>query len=492
MPFHPHQPYQPVYQKGTADSEIRSYHSHHSGSGNNNDASQTSSSPENKIYVSAQSKNSAWKIGWMTPLIIMGCYVFAILTAVAHYIYCRFLHQRTVADTIPQSWASAVSITFARVFSLSLVGSASPAFTQLLWWFLRRRSLSLKHIDAMFSLNSSPLKLYILGVLRAVPVLWLFALVFPLIPVATIFPPGSLVVDMIPPSQSTTVSLRVPNLDLNYRGNGTFADLEKYGMWITATDGVPGYVCPFTYPLRTHKLFPPSIDLFFGRSPKLQYNAIGVNVLLGNGYLTRSSPCGANCTYDLTFEAPSFHCEDVPNVTFKEVEGRVLGDYPTTNQGRFNSNWNPSFANFMAATIKTNKTILGTSTDAYYTFDLSFTNGTNLPMRNISCVLMSGTYIATVEFLNGTQTVDTKIVNEQPLNATALDASSLFYDAMQQRSGVIDIDRGDSHYNFRTNDDLQYAFRGTQMRIMAEVLLKRLGGAISNFGARRYSLKLTN
>lgn len=163
------------------------------------------------------------------------CYT-ALLMAVAHYIYCRKLDQKRVALTVPQSWNNSISMAFARTFSLLLVISASQAFNQLLWWYLRRQRLSVSKIDALFSLSTGPLKLYRLDILRRVPVLWIFGLFFPLVPIiTTIFPAGALVVDLYPFPQTNTTE--VPTLDIDYHGNGSAVAFFQNAMFTPGFDG---------------------------------------------------------------------------------------------------------------------------------------------------------------------------------------------------------------------------------------------------------------
>ena len=104
--------------------------------------------------------STQWSVGLMTPLVIIGFFLLATAVAVAHFLYCHFLDQKFVEDTIPQSWNAALSVAIARAFSVTLAASASTAFTQLLWWYLRRKALSLSKIDALLSLNNSPTRLY--------------------------------------------------------------------------------------------------------------------------------------------------------------------------------------------------------------------------------------------------------------------------------------------------------------------------------------------
>ncbi|KAJ4401850.1 hypothetical protein N0V91_007633 [Didymella pomorum] len=122
----------------------------------------------------------------------------------------------------------------------ALVTSASTAFTQLLWWYLRRRSLSVSKIDALFSLNSSSSNLYQLGLLKAVPVLWLFGLIIPLISIATIFPPGSLIVDQSP--NNYTEPLKLYTLDIDNRGDGSVDNFFAFAYFVIDNNGAPQYV----------------------------------------------------------------------------------------------------------------------------------------------------------------------------------------------------------------------------------------------------------
>jgi hypothetical protein len=200
------------------------------------------------------SSSCKWTISWLTPAIIVGSFILgmsttkiheailklkcykALLIAVAHYIYCRELDQKRVASTVPQNWNNSISMAFARTFSLLLAISASQAFNQLLWWYLRRQRLSVSKIDALFSLSTGPLKLYRLDILRRAPVLWIFGLFFPLIPIiTTIFPTGALIVDLHPfPHTNLT---EVPALDIDYHGNGSAVAFFQNAMFTPGFDG---------------------------------------------------------------------------------------------------------------------------------------------------------------------------------------------------------------------------------------------------------------
>lgn len=200
-----------------------------------------SSSEQKGISVEAASLQTPRQhVGWWTPLIIIGTFLTATFIAVIHYIYCRHLHKKSVGSTIPQSWNNALSVAFAHLFATALATSASTAFTQLLWWYLRRRSLSISKIDALFSLNCSSSNLYQLGILKTIPVLWFFGLLVPLISIATIFPTGSLVVQQLPRTYNETQSMFT--LDIDNRGLGSAENFLSYALFELAVDGEYSYV----------------------------------------------------------------------------------------------------------------------------------------------------------------------------------------------------------------------------------------------------------
>jgi hypothetical protein len=178
-------------------------------------------------------------IGWLTPLLIIGCFVGATAIAIANYIYFDKIggrNGRPIKDTgISQERNNAITQVFARAFSITLATSASPAFAQLLWWYLRRKALPVEKIEALFQLNFGPFNLCQLGILKVVPLLWFFGLLFPLIPIATIFPPGCLVVEQLPWPKTSMAS--IPTLDVDYRGNGSASDFFKYAKFSTMPDG---------------------------------------------------------------------------------------------------------------------------------------------------------------------------------------------------------------------------------------------------------------
>lgn len=152
-----------------------------------------------------------------------------------HLFYCRYLDGKLVSETVSQTWNNAINTAFVRLFSWMVAGAAGASFTQLLWHYLRVKPTKISTIDSLFTLASTPLNLVNLDNLLYSPVLWLFGALFPLISVATTFPPGALIVGAISSIRSGPIDITA--LDAAYRGNGTMVDLWENAMFLTGSDG---------------------------------------------------------------------------------------------------------------------------------------------------------------------------------------------------------------------------------------------------------------
>ncbi|KAI8932386.1 hypothetical protein NX059_010573 [Plenodomus lindquistii] len=388
-------------------------------------------------------------IGWAAPMTMIVFYILAVVTAVGHFVYCYMLDKETVGSTIPQRWNSTISVAFANIFASALAASASTAFTQLLWWYLRRRSLSLSRVDSLFSLNASPLALIQVGILKVVPILWFFGLVIPLISIATIFPPGSLVVQQL--RTDTNQTMEVPTLNVDNLGDGSAIEFFETSMFSQGSDG--------EY-----------------RGPNVRYSSIAKRTLLNGRFSERVSPCGANCTYNLRFAAPSFKCvQDSPN---PDLEAKVFEMQSNISKVESASSyWNSTGSDFLAAAY---------TSDDQFVFDLTYRELISQTMTNLSCMTFDAIYDAHVEYVNFTQAVTLNVTDGLPLNATALGQSSLFYDVINSipTENAIVYSEG-VHKNF-TMDELFALRHGTQLRAMRDTLVRALSGAISSYGTENY------
>jgi hypothetical protein len=202
-------PYKAVQQQeGTDDAE-------HPALGTQDEERPESQNEARKTLKAAHDIRSG--IHWMVPSAMIGFFLLATAVVIIHYVYYQHLDQRFVASTVPQAWNNAFSITFSRIFSTIPATSASKVLIQILWWSLWHRAMFLSDIDALLSFNCSPLNLCRPGLLSAAPIFWIFGLLTLLISIATIFPPGSIVIKQLPHYRSEAAL--APNLDIDCRGH---------------------------------------------------------------------------------------------------------------------------------------------------------------------------------------------------------------------------------------------------------------------------------
>lgn len=83
---------------------------------------------------------------WMSSGLLL-----ATLTALAHHVFYSKVNQRIVQDLNEQEWFSRIGTGLAFSVKTLLTASAGLAYTQLLWYTLRRNSFTLKGLDALFA-----------------------------------------------------------------------------------------------------------------------------------------------------------------------------------------------------------------------------------------------------------------------------------------------------------------------------------------------------
>ncbi|KKY27824.1 hypothetical protein UCDDS831_g00688 [Diplodia seriata] len=320
-------------------------------------------------------------------MVIYGCYVLAVALAIGNFIFFQILDQRLVAKSIPQTYVSNAANAIVRLFSMSLVLASSTAFTQLLWRQLRLKCLKVSTIDGLMSVPTAATELLSRDMLQATTILWLFGVILQLIPIASIFPPGALIVS--PRLVPATENISVPTFDVRFRGNGSLNAMYNTALFLAGSDG--WYRNPNDFTLRIAK-----------------------SALLNGEHLTSKSPCGLNCSYAIEFDGPDYKCElgywaGLENRTF-EFYG-AFSSYKNNQEARME--YSPP-ANFLGAP---------SDRDAKFYFDVQYGPG---GVANMSCTYFASTYHANVTFLNGSQTVDVTVERKYLLNATTLGYPYLF------------------------------------------------------------------
>jgi hypothetical protein len=119
------------------------------------------------------------------------------------------------------------------IFKAALTASTGICFAQHLWFILRGNAMSLSAIEKLFVFRTNIL---VLGDLRSIwraPLLFLMALLIWCLGIATIYPPGALIVtfEVHSYTENRNVSVMNPPVPqkLNLGGNDTFPQLTSSG-----------------------------------------------------------------------------------------------------------------------------------------------------------------------------------------------------------------------------------------------------------------------
>jgi hypothetical protein len=310
--------------------------------------------------------------------------LIAILSAVGHYYFFLYLDGKTADETLSQEWATTVSHALARIFSLALGISATTAYTQLVWRYLRTELIRVNVIDTMLSATSNPSRLVSLGLMKY-PTVFLFGLLLPLIPTGAIFPPSTLTVQSTPRQFNSTMA--VPFFDPSYWGAGRIEDMYDNSVYQSSNDG-------FAY-----------------EAPGVAIQALAKRVFLGGGILPLASPCGQNCSYSITMNGPGFQCAD-------DYTPSVYDEWMTSVNGTLVDS---SCAEYFGFESASNNTLVGTNTTGkYFRFDIQYPparyaqNGTNL-----TCVYYAAEYTLNISFVNNEQSIQSEVKRLYPMDANA-------------------------------------------------------------------------
>jgi len=157
--------------------------------------------------------------------------MIALLCAVAHLCTFNYLGGRVMVSRhhnlpfrttdIPQSYVTTISLLLVTAFRAALVATIGVCYTQYLWHTLRRETLKVGLIEELFQIRANALRLCNVALVRYTPTLLVIAVVSWVIPIATIYPPGAMVVgvESREVQEKFDVSVIPSSGDLNYTGS---------------------------------------------------------------------------------------------------------------------------------------------------------------------------------------------------------------------------------------------------------------------------------
>lgn len=144
-----------------------------------------------------------------------------------------------VTTTVPQTYATTTSLALVTIFRAAAVASLGLSFTQSMWKKLRDEFIEVGHIEELFQIRANAFRLFNMTIIRSWPILSLIATISWLVPVALIYPPGSLVVGIeyrhIPIQFNASV-IPKDNMDFSYFKTGN-DKLYETGLATVQVDG---------------------------------------------------------------------------------------------------------------------------------------------------------------------------------------------------------------------------------------------------------------
>lgn len=213
-------------------------------------------------------------------------YVLSVAFMGAHLVLVLQLHGRPVETSgIRQSIATAMGNFLALVAELMLMSGVGVAYEQILWRQFRQKSLAALVMDTLVSLPSSPWNLAEVQVIRSAWVPWLISLGCIMMPLAGMFPPGTLTVEFENSVVPTSLG-SVPTMNISDWG---FSDYKTF---------------------INHSFFDLDADLNWLYSQN-RVQRLAETVLAQGRPVEPPTPCTGPCSYTLDIRGPRFHCDDV-------------------------------------------------------------------------------------------------------------------------------------------------------------------------------------
>ncbi|KAL4788785.1 hypothetical protein BDV19DRAFT_398187 [Aspergillus venezuelensis] len=300
-----------------------------------------------------------WGIGWRCPTLMIGFVICATALSMGHHFYYNTLNNTVVESVDQQTWAIRVGTGIAFLSKSFLVSGIGIAAVQVIWATLRRKSLKLSGIDAMFAILNSPMALFTPDVWVRAKTLTLLALISWLIPLTAVITPATLSIRLLPANVSTV--LNVPNVN--------FTD----AFW---ADKVQAEGAGFIYSSA------PSISRLFA-------------ALASSAQVLPVRAPFVNSSYTVSFHGPSYKCQSldealvtVPGVN-QSLWENAIGDVPEF--GHIYTGVSPS-----------------SPENTFYVrsggMNPLWNNNLTQPARLV-CQLWNTSYVINLRFTNGTQTL---------------------------------------------------------------------------------------
>ncbi|KUJ17415.1 uncharacterized protein LY89DRAFT_733266 [Mollisia scopiformis] len=331
-------------------------------------------------------------IYWPSPMMMIGLFCIGIVISAVHHVYYSFLDRRRVGDDQEQQRAIRFGSTFAHMVQTTLVASVGYSFTQTLWKTLRKKSVSIRALDAAFGADRSPWALCNREMLRKLRIVSVLGLISQCMPLPSLITPATLFV-MPNVQYSWTVEL-VPTVNMFGSQWSQFA----YSVNDTATS-----------PL-----------LFLG--PRTIISRLTTATAAQGAILDIVAP-SPNSSYSLHFYGPVVRCQDAnlsTAIIIDTLRDEFVSNY-TGNTIEYSNNYFafvPDFSNLANKTSASGVQIVAqtrlqmpsnASNELWMVFSRyawDSTGNSSIVDHYTTCKLYNASYSVCLSFMNGMQSMN--------------------------------------------------------------------------------------
>ncbi|KNG87436.1 hypothetical protein ANOM_004258 [Aspergillus nomiae NRRL 13137] len=255
-----------------------------------------------------------WGIGWKTTLILCGSFSLALALAITHALVFNYLDGKLENDrNIPsQTYVTAASTIVANVISFCIRICLAAAFTQYFWHIVRISPMRLETLEFLYTMRGSPTSFFSLTVLQKGWLLAIITMVLWAVPVAMSFPSSSMTVrSAIRTHEAFQTEMPGMNLSETWGGNATILKDKELALFVPNNWRDQNHT-DFVEVLRAEQLT--IADMGFQIKPVIYQ--LATETIVNGAPHTMSSPCGVNCSYEISFDGPYLSCN---NTDFEKV-----------------------------------------------------------------------------------------------------------------------------------------------------------------------------
>lgn len=268
-----------------------------------------------RLIAHRATQSAQWHVHWRIPALMVGAFFMGIVCALCQHFLYQWLHHKDVPDEQQKFRWVLYGRGLAYLAKVAFGGCTILVFEQRIWRTFRERALSVLSIDQLFGASEYPHLFGNWELVSTAPVICAIALVFWLIPLATIiFSPGSLTFGNYVQQES----LQYPVPAINF-------GVESSKDWrhpVFLPDG--SNKRSVMYYNTTNKVAATNGNFDYYDQPSAELRRIAFLLAYSgmdhsnNVQSARQKICGNmttegsfNCTYEQTFTGPGYQCDKV-------------------------------------------------------------------------------------------------------------------------------------------------------------------------------------